>query len=207
MTKTQPDFEEFARTVIDAVEAVDLEYLIGGSVALNAWGEPRTTRDLDVVINLPLERIYPLSQELHKREMYVPFDIIVDLLMQPGDLPINAIHGSSGYKAEFFLLRDQDDYRRVSLTRRRLVRIGRSLGEVYVHSPEDLIINKVYYFGLSQQTKHVRDIAGIIAFCGDELDTAYIDEWVVKLGIEAVWQEIQTQVARLLGNVMSDAGP
>ncbi len=33
------------------------------------------------------------------------------------------------------------------------------LGIVYVHAPEDLILNKVAYYGLSQQEKHVRDIA------------------------------------------------
>ncbi len=170
---------------------------ICSAVTLNAWGESRTTRDLDIVLNLPVERIYPLSQELAKREMLVPVDVIVDLLIAPGDLPVNAIHGSSGYKAEIFLLRDHDEYRRISLKRRRLVKIDSFPGEVYVHSPEDLIINKVYYFSLSQQTKHVRDIAGIIAFCGDELDMAYIAEWVEKSGVAAVWDEIRTQAARL----------
>lgn len=60
--------------------------------------------------------------------------------------------------------------------------------------------NKVYYFSLSQQTKHVRDIAGIIALCGDKLDTAYIAEWVEKLGVASVCEEIWTQAARLFDN-------
>ncbi len=200
MADVQADFEEFVRMVIDAVEAAGVEYLIGGAVALNAWGESRTTRDLDVVVNLTAEGIYPLSQELLKREMNVPFDIIVDLLIMPeGDLPINAIHGSSGYKAELFLLRNNDEYRRTSLQRRRLVSLGASIGEVYVHSPEDLIINKVYYFSLSQQTKHVRDIASIIAFCGEELDYAYITQWVTHLGVAEAWAEIRAQASARFG--------
>ena len=36
MTERALDFEEFVRMVIDAIEAVALEYLIGGAVALNA---------------------------------------------------------------------------------------------------------------------------------------------------------------------------
>lgn len=204
MSTSAANFEEFVRTVIDAIEAAGLTYLIGGSVALNAWGDPRTTRDLDVVLDLPAQGIYPLSQELSKREMNVPFDIIIDLLIMPeGDLPINAIHASSGYKAELFLVRDHDEYRRVSLARRRLVKIGRTIGEVYVHSPEDLIINKVYYFSLSQQTKHVRDIASIIAFCGDTLDLPYIADWTAQLGVAAAWAEILAQTQRLWGNLTS----
>ena len=35
------------------------------------------------------------------------------------------------------------------------------IGEVYIHSPEDLILYKLIYFGLSQQSKYSRDIAAI----------------------------------------------
>jgi hypothetical protein len=64
--------------------------------------------------------------------------------MPEGDLPLNALHLHSTNKAEMFLLREGDEYRRISLSRRRLVDMGEPLGKVYVHSPEDLIINKVY---------------------------------------------------------------
>lgn len=197
-------FVDFARLVVDAVESAEIEYLIGGAVAVWAWGEMRTTQDFDLVINLPPERIMRFSQALKERGMLVPPDIIIDLLIMPeGDLPINAMHLESPNKAEFFLLREPDEYRRLSLTRRRLVDLGPPLGEVYVHSPEDLIINKVYYFSLSQQTKHVRDIASIIAFCGDTLDLPYIADWTAQLGVAAAWTEILAQTQRLWGNVTS----
>lgn len=170
-------------------------------MAVWAWGEARTTQDFDLVINLPPQRIVRFSKELEKQGMLVPPDIIIDLLIMPkGDLPINAMHLESPNKAEFFLLRDNDDYRRLSLSRRRLVDLGPPLGEVYVHSPEDLIVNKVYYFSLSQQTKHVRDIASIIAFCADELDLAYIAQWTKQLGVLETWAEIQAQTNARFGN-------
>ena len=184
-------FTDFMRLVLDALNTAHVEYLIGGAVAVWAWGTARTTQDFDLVINLPLEQIYPLSQELKKRDMLVPFDIILDLLMQDeGDLPINAIHLHTGYKAEFFLLRPHDTYRATSISRRRLVNLGPSLGEVYVHSPEDLILNKLRYFTLSRQSKHVRDIRSMILAMGDELDFAYIESWAEQLGVTEVWQEI-----------------
>ena len=97
---------QFARIVLDAIEAAQLDYCIGGAVAVWAWGEPRTTQDFDLVIHLPGNRIRLLSQELEKRRMLVPPDILLDLLLQTeGDLPVNAIHMDSGYKAELFLLR------------------------------------------------------------------------------------------------------
>jgi hypothetical protein len=39
-------FFDFARLAVDAIEAAGLEYLIGGSVAVWAWGEPRTLPNL-----------------------------------------------------------------------------------------------------------------------------------------------------------------
>ncbi len=194
MTDPDMSFAYFLRLVLDAIEATGIDYLIGGSVAVWAWGEPRTTRDFDLVINLPFEAIMPLSQELEKRDMLVPAEIILDLLIKPqGDLPINAIHLYTGYKAEFFLLRYGDTYREMALSRRRLVDLGPPLGEVYVHAPEDLILNKLRYFSISQQPKHVRDITSILLTMEKELDMDYLDQWADYLKVTEIWEEIRQQ--------------
>lgn len=186
------------RLVVDALEAADVKYLIGGAVALAAWGEPRTTRDLDLVIELPLASMLALSQELEKRDMLVPVETMVDLMIEArADLPISAIHMFSGYKAEFFLLKPADEFRQACLQRRRLVDLGPPLGQVYVHSPEDLILNKLRYFQISQQPKHVRDIASIILNLDQELDDGYIDHWIQSLGLVEPWREVQGRVAQL----------
>jgi hypothetical protein len=191
-------FTGFVNQVLDALRAADVPYLIGGAMALWAWGEPRTTADLDLVIDLPVESMGALSSELEKRDMLVPVDIMLDLLIEArADLPINAIHMVTGYKAEMFLLKPGDALRESSLQRRRLVDLGPSLGEVYVHSPEDLILNKLRFYYISQQTKHVRDIASIVLYQADALDMAYMERWVQTLNLADEWQEIQQRIAEL----------
>lgn len=193
-----PSFNAFVREVLDALEAAHVMYLIGGAVALAAWGEPRTTRDLDLVIELPVESIGALSLELERRAMLVPVDIMLDLLIEDrADLPISAIHMTSGYKAEMFLLKPGDALREAGLRRRRLVDLGPALGEVYIHSPEDLILNKLRFYRISQQTKHVRDIASIVLNQAEALDMAYIERWVQTLNLADEWQEIQQRIAEL----------
>ena len=194
-------FLDFARLVVDALEATGVTYLIGGAVAVWAWGEPRTTQDFDLVIHLPIDRIVPLSRALEERRMLVPPDILLDLVLQPeGDLPVNAIHLDSGYKAELFLLHEGDDFRAAALGRRQLVDLGPRLGAVFVHAPEDLILNKVAYYGLSGQTKHVRDIASmLVTVQEDELDWRYFDAWLDRLGLVDAWREMKAEVDRLLG--------
>ena len=191
-------FTGFVRQVLDALRAADVTYLIGGAVALWAWGEPRTTADLDLVIDLPVESMGTLSSELEKRDMLVPADIMLDLWLEDrADLPISAIHMTSGYKAEMFLLKPGDALREAGLRRRRLVDLGPALGEVYVHSPEDLILNKLRFYRISQQTKQVRDIASIVLYQAEALDTTYIERWVQALNLTDEWQEIQQRIAEL----------
>lgn len=199
MATEQISILQFARLVLDAIEAAQIDYLLGGSLALIAWGEPRTTLDVDLAVHLPGNKIHALSQELEKRQMLVPPDILLALLLQTeGDLPVNAIHLDSGHKAEIFLLRPEDRFRAESLRRRRLIDLGKPLGTVYVHAPEDLILNKIHYYGLSQQTKHVRDIASILVISSDVIDWEYLTNWVEKLGLAPIWYEVLGEVDELL---------
>jgi hypothetical protein len=192
-------FVAFARSVIDALQASDITYLIGGAVAVWAWGEPRTTQDFDLVIHLPGTRIRRLSQELAERRMLVPPDILVDLLIQPeGDLPVNAIHLDAGYKAELFLLRPGDAFRLKALERRIEVDLGTPLGKVYVHAPDDLILNKVHYYAISRQSKHIRDIASMLVTPDLPIDWTYFGDWLNRLDLETTWSEVKTQVDALL---------
>ncbi len=190
-----PSFVDFVKLVLDALDAANVDYLIGGAVALAAWGDPRTTRDLDLVVDLPLESIADLSRELEKRDMLVPVEVMIDLMIENrADLPVNAIHMHSGYKAEFFLLKPDDEFRETNLKRRRLVDFGPPLGQVYVHAPEDLILNKLHYYTISQQPKHIRDIAGIVLNLGDELDYGTIDQWAARLQLLETWREVQRRI-------------
>jgi hypothetical protein len=185
-------FAQFTRLVIDALEAAEVTYMIGGSVGLLAWGEPRTTQDVDLVIDFPIERVYALSQALGKRGMLVPWETILDLLQQPeGDLPINAIHLDTGFKAELFLLRPDDQFRATAMTRRLIVELDAPVGPVYVQSPEDLIIYKLRYYQISQQTKHIRDIQSIFTAMGNELELAYLQRWIDHFNLSSAWHTVQ----------------
>ena len=80
--------------------------------------------------------------------------------------------------------------RQSAFQRRILIDYGPPIGEVYVHSPEDLILYKLMYLGLSGQPKHSRDIAAILRTKKDQLDFGYIERWVGQLGLSSVWKEL-----------------
>jgi hypothetical protein len=190
-------YADFVKLVIEALEVVGVDYLIGGAVAAWAWGEPRSTLDLDLVVNIPVESVSLLSQELAKRDMLVPAGIIMDAIIEDrSDLPINAIHMYSGFKADLYPLRPNDELRLSALERRIQIDFGPPIGMVYVHSPEDLVVYKVLYFSISQQTKHLRDIAAILKSVGDEINYTYIETWVERKGLGQIWRQIIWEIKR-----------
>jgi hypothetical protein len=190
------DITGFLKLILESLEAAGVEYLIGGAIAEWAWGEPRATQDLDVVINLPVKAVGRFSKELEKRDMLLPADIILDAMVEErADIPLNAIHMYSGLKADLYLMREGDSLRQSAFQRRVKVDYGPPIGQVYVHSPEDLILYKLMYLGLSGQPKHARDIAAILRAKKNQLEFGYIEEWVKRLGLGSVWKEMLDSVA------------
>ena len=186
---------DFARLVLDALESAEVDYMLGGALAVAAWAEARSTQDVDIVVSVPLEHIKRLSEELEKRDMLVPVEVIVDTFLENrADIPLNAIHLHTGYKAELFLLRSGDALRESAFSRRKLVDLGAPLGTVYVHTPEDLILYKLHYFRVSQQPKHIRDITSIVLAMTDKLDYDYIEAWTKPWGLLTLWNEVQRQI-------------
>lgn len=184
-------FEDFLKMILSVLENAGIDYMIGGAVAVWPWGEPRSTQDIDLVIHLGGEQINALSNELGKVDIYLPPDIILKNLQETRiNLPLDAIHATSGYKAQMFLLREDDELRKAAFQRRVKVDFGVGIGEVFIHSPGDLIIYKMLYYSLSHQTKHIRDIGSIIKIRGNEIDYAYIKKWAEDRQLVSIWQEI-----------------
>jgi hypothetical protein len=196
MTNKPLDIAGFLRLVIDALNAAKVEYLIGGAIAEWAWGEPRATQDLDLVVKIPIKAINKLSKELEKRDMLIPAEIILENILEDrADIPINAIHMHSGLKADLYPVREGDELRQSAFQRREQVDYGPPIGRVYIHSPEDLVLYKLIYFGLSQQSKHSRDIAAILKSKKNDLDLDYIEQWAARLGLSSLWKEMLDNVS------------
>lgn len=188
-------YEGFVRLVLEAIEAAGIDYMIGGAVAAWAWGEPRSTLDLDLVVNIPLESVQLLSDALKNRDMLVPAEVMLDIILEDRvDLPINAIHMHSGYKADLYPVREGDELRASAFKRRQKIDLGESFGAVYLHSPEDLIIYKLLYYSISQQTKHIRDLTSIVMTLDEELDYSYIEMWVINKGVINIWRELLSKI-------------
>jgi hypothetical protein len=111
---TSPDLLAALLPVVSALERLGVQYMIGGSVASSVHGVARTTIDIDLVADLPLEAARRLAEAL-SGECYVDEGAIVDAIRHRSCF--NVIHLDTMLKVDVFLLPERD-YERQALARR-----------------------------------------------------------------------------------------
>lgn len=159
--------------------------MIAGSFASTVHGRPRTTQDLDVIIDPPNRgALDALVGALLADDFYVDADAAHEALQRRS--MFNAID-SSAWKIDFILRKD----RPFSLEEfRRRVRIEILDVAVFVASAEDTMVAKLEWSKQSGGSERQRrDVAGILATSGAELDRAYLEHWVRDLELEVEWSE------------------
>ena len=174
------------REVVRKFELVGIDYFMFGSMATMYYGQPRFTRDIDLVVRirprqaLGFETLFPLS------EFYCPPpEVIKDEVQRRGSF--NLIHQQSGIKVDLVLDKETDFYKS-EFVRRKKIKISADL-DVYLASPEDLILKKLDYYREGESEKHLNDIRDILM--NVQLDEEYLLFWIKKLGLTREWEKVQ----------------
>lgn len=62
---------------------------------------------------------------------------------------------------------------------------------LWVVSPEDLIISKLFWAKDSKSELQLNDVSSIIKYQAEILDWEYIKYWVKELGLGQIWGEVE----------------
>jgi len=171
-------------------EHMRLPYFVTGSVASMAWGEPRHTQDVDVVVELPSWRVREFCAQFPEPEFYVSVEAALEAVS--GTSQFNIIEPANGVKADIIAFRGRP-HDEACLSRARRIEMS-GTGTVMVSSPEDVILHKLLFFREGGSEKHLRDIASILKISGSRLDGRYLDDWALRLGVVADWQAIKSEL-------------
>jgi hypothetical protein len=158
-------------------------------MATIAYGEPRFTNDIDVVISLRPEDIARFCDAFPMPEFYLSQDAVKTAVRERRQF--NIIHPASGLKIDAIIPKDED-FERSRQQRGVCLPVVEGI-DVMFASAEDVIIRKMQYFQQGGSDKHLRDIAGVLKIRGDRLDRHYISEWADRLAIRDVWELIVTR--------------
>jgi hypothetical protein len=180
--------QEFFEEVLSTLNRLEIPHMITGSVAAMLFGNPRMTNDMDVVIELPIEKIRPLAEAFSSEAYYFPpVESVRTDVTRRGQF--NIIHVESGSKVDL-IIRKESQFSRTEFSRRRVVPFSQAL-DVPSASPEDIIISKLKYYADGGSEKHTRDIQGILNISGEKIDLKYVNLWVEKLGLQKGWKDLQ----------------
>ncbi len=177
---------DLLRHACDVCERLKLDYLVTGSTATIAYGEPRFTNDIDIVVDLPPDQVADFCAGFPTPNFYYSLPAITEAVQQRHQF--NVLHPASGLKIDFIVLTESE----FDKSRRQRARLLKVLPDrtVAFASPEDVIIKKMLYFQEGGSDKHLRDIAGVLRIQGEAIDRGYIDTWAAKLGLTNIWQEL-----------------
>ncbi|MBD2126873.1 hypothetical protein NDI39_23020 [Microcoleus sp. ZQ-A2] len=176
------DPSEIARLLHPIFETLDIPYYITGGVAATAYGDPRTTRDLDLVIELNRDNISQLVEALETAGFYCPSVAVEDIRDGRGRV-LSVTHITKVLNADIVLNADTD-FDRSKMARRRKIALDEAgVEQFFVASPEDVVLAKLLWRKPSGSMKQWTDVLGIIKVQGERLDFDYLWQWAEILEI------------------------
>lgn len=177
----------FAGSLAEAIrllERVAVPYMITGSVAGTYHGEPRSTLDIDIVIDPDGAALERLVDALAAADFYVDRDAARVALRDRTQF--NAI-GTDALKIDF-IIRKERPFSVEEFARRREVQLPGTSG--FLATAEDVIVAKLEWAVATDSERQLRDVAGILSVGGDAIDHAYLARWIAALGLTDAWTRV-----------------
>jgi hypothetical protein len=171
------------------LNALGVPWMAVGSIASSAYGERRSTLDVDVVAVVGKEHAARFPSVFPETDFYCPpADVIEIESARPERGHFNLIHHHSIYKADIYIATGSEFERWAFKNRRRLV-VGET--PVWLAPPEYVIVHKLEFFREGGGEKHLRDIRGMLAVT--DVDRPFLETEIDARQLQDAWQAVQAQ--------------
>jgi hypothetical protein len=166
-----------------ALDRAGIAYMLSGSFASAYYGAPRSTQDIDLVIEATPAQLRTLVQSLPSDEYYADVDAALEAHKRQS--LFNVIDLATGWKVDL-IMRKSRPFSQEEFRRRQQVKLQNL--PLFVASAEDVVIAKLEWSKLAQSQRHIEDVAGILRVGWESLDRAYLEKWIVELELEKEWK-------------------
>jgi hypothetical protein len=158
-----------------------------GSIASSAYGEPRSTLDVDVVAVVGKQEVGRFLVAFPEADFYCPpMEVIQAEAARSEHGHFNLIHHHSIYKADIYLATESAFERWAFANRRPLVTWEIP---VWLAPPEYIIVHKLEFFREGGSETHLRDIRGMLAVT--EIDRAFLEREIEARQLQDAWCTIK----------------
>lgn len=170
--------------VIDILEAIGAVYAIWGGMAVVAYGEPRFTQDMDVLLSPQSFAVSLFVRRLQEMHYHVD-EVAVQRALGGGFF--NVIHLHYHIKIDFYIPVEPE--LRAMIAERNYKPFDEMRRAAYI-TPDSVVIAKLRAYADTQSTRHLDDIASIVRIQGENLDQKQIEMAAVKLGLLSMWRKL-----------------
>ncbi|MBC7897771.1 MAG: nucleotidyl transferase AbiEii/AbiGii toxin family protein [Cytophagaceae bacterium] len=180
---TEPSLLEL---FVRPIATTEIPYFVTGGVATIVYGEPRFTRDIDLVLAVqPVDAVRFLALWPPAEFAVPPPEAFEAETARARHGHFNLIHMETGLVADCYVAGD-DPLHAWAFEHVRSFQVG-DIG-VRVAPVEYVIVRKLSYFTQSGSTRHLEDIARMCRVQGDRIDAASIERWAVELDVLPAWR-------------------
>lgn len=175
---------DILKIVCQKLENADIPYMLTGSLAANFYTVPRMTRDIDIVIEILKPEVDKFFQ-FFNNDFYIDKESIEDAVKHQS--MFNIIYNKSVLKIDFVIRKDTI-YRDTEFKRRRRMLLENA--SIWIVSPEDLIISKLFWAKESFSELQLRDVKNLLSSIHN-LDENYILDWVFRLELTNIYARVK----------------
>jgi hypothetical protein len=165
---------EFLSTVVGLLNEAGVPHMLAGSMASTFHGEPRMTRDIDMVIDPTRESMERFVAALDRSRYYI--DDAAEAVRRR-DM-CNVIDTETGWKVDLIVRKDRP-FSREEFRRRQPAIIGGV--DLFIATAEDTVLAKLEWRARSDSERQFRDVTAILA--AQQLDGDYLRRWAEELGV------------------------
>lgn len=179
------DQADFLNRLITKLSAAGIPFMLVGSVAASYHGHPRSTFDIDLVVEADEEALCRFARSLGEG-YYVDEESIREAVRNRA--AFNIIDETSGFKADL-IVRKERPFSRTEFSRRVRVRIMDRAVEMA--TPEDVILSKLEWSKIGVSERQFADALQVARTQEKTLDFAYLEKWSKELGVADLWNKIK----------------
>jgi hypothetical protein len=162
-----------------------LRWMAVGSIASNAYGEFRTTNDVDLIVVLEQSDARRFVQTFPADEFYCPPADVLEIEAGREERGhFNIIHHETGFKADVYVA-GSDALQAWAMGHRKEIRLDDLV--IWVAPVEYVIIGKLEFYREGGSEKHLRDIRGMLAVT--EIDLDRLEKETAERGLTEAWRQ------------------
>ncbi len=172
--------------VISQLNTIGIPSMLTGSLASSLQGEPRSTHDVDLLVDMNLSQVDSFVELFKLPEFYLSHAAVHEAVQLRR--MFNLLDLESGDKVDFWLV-TEDPFDQSRFRRRRPTNVG--VTSVDVSSPEDTILMKLKWSVASGGSeKQFHDAIRVYEVQAVRLDIHYIEGWLDHLKITDLWKRL-----------------